>query len=253
MMYTEKWMKASGLECGTVYLTKDGKVLMYLGTTPLGRYVFYVFASAWLVYRQDDDGTWAVTYGNYDSQVYGIRHTIRLSMENKGTRENILEYKTMPKIYGEFPSGSCKDRCLTWYRESFQGMDVPVVDGKKRHGAFMRVKDLVPGCLYYNGSCWDSTYVYLGRASDGRFLWYHVISGETLKGYDAARLVAMSEYTGTNRRVLPLSAALDDSDALVNADTMELITSGYRVDMEGVTQVMLDTRGQRTYPHIGQE
>ena len=66
------WLKEKDLVIGRVYLIKDGRLMLYLGKSTTGMYIFYVMASAYLEYTRDD----SVTFGNYNIQVKGLVNII---------------------------------------------------------------------------------------------------------------------------------------------------------------------------------
>ena len=238
--YDEKWLKSTDLISGHIYLIKDGRLCLYLGNASNGLYVFYPLASAYLIQVCDNNFHTFVTYGNYEWQIYGLKQTIEMSMQNNGDEENILEYKGIPKIYGEFPFVNYENIYLSWYMTSFQDKNVPVVASGRINTGFVPARSLIPGCLYYSGSCWRATYVYLGRTSDKRFLWYFIGNETLLKRSTPEELIMHADATKSNKKVKPLSMALEDKNAYIGTETKKLIESGYKVDMDGVTQQMIN-------------
>lgn len=241
------WLKEKDLVIGRVYLIKDGRLMLYLGKSTTGMYIFYVMASAYLEYTRDD----GVTFGNYNIQVKGLVNIINESMNNVGVIGCLLQYKGLPKIHGEFPLVNFEHKYNRWYTISFTQMfsnKVPnnlpklaSMTNKPIETGYVKAKDLVQGNIYYSGACWRSTYVYLGRKTSGEYIWYFVGNEKMLIGTPARDLLNHSEVTKQNKKVKPLRMALSDEHASLCAGARELIEMNYRVDMSGITQHMLDS------------
>ena len=238
--YTKEWLKANQLVPGRIYLAKDGRLMLYLGMSLKGMFLFYVLASAYL--ECTDRISKCVTYENYDWQILELKTTINNIMNHTGNRNSLLDYKNVPKLYGEFPFLWYEDTYKMWYNNSFNNAKVPSIASTKEDikTGFVSVKDLVPGNLYYSGQCWRSCYVYLGRKSTKEFIWYFIGNESILMESSAIQLLRNSETTKNNKKVKPLKLSLTDKNAYISEEVKHLIKLNYKVDMSGVTQEMLD-------------
>ncbi len=245
----ESWLKEKDLIVGRVYVIKDGRLMLYLGKSTKGLYVFYVMASAYL---EDHGYNAKTTFGNYDIQVRGLIDIINTSMNSPGLITCILEYKGIPKICGEFPFVNFEQKYIKWYTVSFSQMisdlgkesskvpSLATMSNKPIVTGFVSSKDLIPGNLYYTGQCWRSTWVYLGRNLKGEYLWYFVGNEEMLVNTSPHMLLARCEKTKQNKKVKPLHLALQDKHAYVCSDTGKLIEMGFKVNMGLVDQKDID-------------
>lgn len=236
--YTEDWLKVNQLVQGRIYLVKDGRLLLYLGTSVNGLLIFYALAS---VYLEHTDGF--VTYGNYDWQIQGLKVTINNILNHKGNKSSLLEYKGIPKLYGEFPFLKYEDSYKMWYIKSFDSDNTPNIANsiKEVNSGFVATKDLVPGNLYYSGECWRSCFVYLGRKSTKEYIWFYISNESTLVQSTARQLLYRSETTKNNKKVKPLQMCLTDKKAYVSSEVEYLVKINFKVNMNGITQEMLDS------------
>lgn len=245
-----EWLKEKDLLPGKVYLIKDGRLMLYIGRTVQGEYVFYVFASSYLV----EDESRMITFGNYRHQIPGLLQIINNCMSNPGNTLSLLVYRTLPKIHGEFTYANLQDKYAKWYTLSFSNMfsnktmDIPIIasfSNKPIVTEYVKSKDLIPGHLYYSGQCWRATYLYVGRKSNKEYVWYFIGNERELANYRnmVDLLHSWMKQIHTTRqikKVKPLASALNDKNAYVSSDTKKLIEVNYRANMDGVTQQMID-------------
>lgn len=240
MIYKDnEWLKAKDLVPGLVYVVKDGRLLLYLGQATNADYCFYVIASAYLVFDKNSN----ITFGNYEWQVLGLTKICDLSISHPANKNCILQYKGIPKIHGIFNLVNYTARYKMWYISSFNDINVPNISNITHSNinlGYVRTKDLIPGNLYYTGGCWRSTYVYLGRTSSKKFVWFYIGNEETLLRAQASDLLMYAEVTKNNKKVKNLKDSLKDKNAYVCRETKRLIDMDYKVSMYNITQEMID-------------
>lgn len=140
---------------------------------------------------------------------------------------------------------------MAWYTKPMTAVgelpELTAITGNKPNAGFVGARDLVPGNLYYSGGCWRSSYVYLGRTSQKEFVWAHIGNAKALLHESGVSLLQRHKFfifsvdaTKSNKKVKPLADALNDPDAYVDNEYEMLITSGFKINMDGVTQQMLD-------------
>lgn len=238
--YKGEWLKAKDLKEGHVYIIKDGRIALYLGKSSDDMFCFYVYCC--MQFKTIDYGT--LSFANYELQLNSIITLCNALMQHVIYPESMLVLKGMPKIYCEFPFVDYSSVYKTWYSKSVLLLgNLPVLSqfaNVKASRGFVGAKDLIPGELYYTGECWRSEYVYLGRTSDKRFIWYFIGNEDILVRSTAYQLLSRAETTRSNKKVKPLAEALNDSRAYVSGDCKKLISMNYKVDMTGITQEILD-------------
>lgn len=240
-----EWLKEKQLEEGFLYIIKDGRVMLYLGKSVDDYFIFYNCGS--LNFTNAGD-YYKYTLSNYDVQVKYMTAMCKELFGKPLYMESVRRLKGLPKIYCKFPFLDFKDGFVKWYAKSaFIHGDLPklsVVSNEEPNRGFVSTKDLVPGMLYYSGSCWRSTFVYLGRNSDKDFVWCFIGNEDILVRNTGVTLLKNRELdiftTKSNKKVRPLADALNDKDAYLDSDTKRLIDTNFKLNMVGVTQKMLD-------------
>lgn len=242
--YTENWLTPSKLKRGHVYLAKDGRVMLYLGISSQGIHVFYVMASCYIQYFYDDEWNAHIRIMNQEWQIKAVSQTIEESMTHKGDRDCVMSRKGIPNIFGEFPCKAYEDVYRAWYQDSFGdavgSAKVPDINAKTVSSAYVSVKDLRPGDIYYTGNGWSTIFVYMGRSSGNKFIWYNIRSIDVYLKADVHDMLWGSRYTDNNKRVKPLYKLIDDPDGYGVETAKEIMEKRPHVDMLGVDQHMLD-------------
>lgn len=242
--YVGEWITPSGLERGHVYLAKNGQVMLYLGISSTGLHVFYVMASCYMQCYYDDNYNPHMRIANQEWQITSIAQTVELSMTHRGDAHLILNRKSIPKDFWEFPCKDYEDTYHAWYQDSFGdrigSIDVPDIDAKTVGSAYVRVKELVPGEIYYTGNGWCTIFVFLGRSTGNKFLWYNISNMGFYVTADAEELLDRSQYTSCNKRVKPLSSFMNDPETYDNTVAEEVLKKRPHVDMTKIDQHMLD-------------
>lgn len=242
--YTEEWLTPSQLRRGHIYLNKNGHVMIYLGISSYGMHVFYTMASCYVQYFYDENFSTRVKIMNQDLQVAAISDIIEKSMTRRGDKNLIRVQKAIPNIFGEFPCKDYEAVYCSWYRDSFGdeigSKDVPSIDTKNVGSAYVSVKNLRPGELYYTGNGWGSIFVFMGRSTGNKFIWYNIHSKEVYFNATVSDMLMSSRYTTTNKRVKELHRILEDPSAYDTAIPKIIMEIRPRVDMTNVNQHMLD-------------
>lgn len=244
--YDGGWLKPKDLVEGHVYIIKDGRIAIYLGKTVNDLYCFYICCSAYFkISRQGVSYTKnMLSFANYDIQLNSIINMCNALIKHQAYYESMTTLKGIPKIYCEFPFVNYEGLYKNWYMKSqLASGNLPIISSisnTKPNSGFVGAKDLVPGRLYYSGACWRAEYVYLGRTSDKRFIWYFIGNEDILIKSSAYQLLQRAETTKSNKKVKLLEDTLNDPNAYVSGDCNNLIKMGYKVDMSGITQQMLD-------------
>lgn len=228
------YLKKKDIIEGKVYIMKSGVLVMYLGISNKNEFVFYTFGSVLLDYIGEYD---KLTLANYDWQSLCAVKLCELSTGHLAKKSCVRVYKTFPSLYGEFTLVDFVGRYKNWWLYSYAQVEgLPVIPSlvnlyldKKIEidDGYVRVKDLVPGNLYYTGQCWRSTYVYLGRDKDKNFLWYFVGNEEILLRSTPEQLKWEAQRTKSNKKVKNLAYALQDKNAYVSEETKRLISMNY--------------------------
>ena len=246
VIYKDPGLTASALVKGKIYQARDGRVVLYIGRNPKGKYVFYLFGAAALIMDWDDNSNRLFTYANEKVQVEGLCRIIDMSMSSKGCRDSVMQYRKIPGICGEFPHPGFSN-VNRWYRQNFADDEkMPrIIEGKVQYD-YVSAKDLIPGHLYYADTGYPYIFIYLGRTSIGQFLWFPVRN--VVMPYKET-LINYSVTTRSNRKVRPLEAARNDPDMnngqyFCSVVVQDLLERGITaVDMSGITQEMLDSNG----------
>lgn len=237
-MYIRNGLKASELKRGHVYVAKNGLVMMYLGISSSGYYVFYELASCYMKIWYDDNYERHLQIMNRAYQVPSIAQTVEMSMTHKGDERLISIQRDVRNGLWEFPCKDYEDVYYTWYYDSFGDQAAWDIDMKSANDIYTSVKNLRPGELYYNG--WDSVFVFLGRTTKGMFIWYDIYHLGTYFQSDAKALLNHSRITKNNKRVKPYQKAVNDPFYRSQTKAEKILRTRPRVDMTKITQQMLD-------------
>jgi hypothetical protein len=171
-------------------------------------------------------------------QFKSLVDTINALMSRALYAESLQSYKTLPKIISEVSFLNAKSGFITWYTKSrmmYPNLpELAVSSTKTPKSGFVGARELVPGNLYYAGSCWRNTWVYLGRTQSKEFVWYYIGNTHILYRSSVNQLISEAEITKQNKRVKPLAMVLEDKDAYVSKECKELIQRNYHVNMTGV-------------------
>ena len=238
------WLKEKELVPGCLYIIKDGRVMLYLGIDLDNCFIFYNCGS--LNFANTNWHTH--TIANYEVQVKYMLDMCNSLLNRPIYKESIVRLKGIPKIYCLFPFIDFKTSYVNWYTKSLLMYgELPKLSELNKNipiKGFVGAKELIPGNLYYSGQCWRSTYVYLGRTTDNYFVWCFVGNAKTLIENKCVDLLTYRKLemvsTKTNKKVKPLVMALSDKDAYVCEETKQLIDMDFKLNMDGVTQQMLD-------------
>lgn len=259
VFYDIRWNKKNiglnKLVRGRVYVTPKKGVLMYLGLAKDGQHTFYRFAIPditsydHIVDRERNINTPYATFANYDAQVAGIRRIMEISIDTCACKECIVQFKNNPGIIGEFPCGHYENRYFTWYQSSFPDGGVPVIGKGKMNTNYVRAKELVLGGLYYGDGAYPSVFCYLGRKTNGFFVWCEMnqvtwrVWEEVQTGTETLKLFyTYAEVTKQNKKLKPIALAAED-DNVKNLEVKALAERNIAIDLYNVTQEIINNGG----------
>lgn len=185
------YISSTSLREGYIYLFKDGRCSLYLGTNSQNKYTFYVIMNVKIIGLGRDNG-WK----------YGILHEeLMLKMLAEATKEELSsqfnefaleELATMPKIHLELSNNPINYK--NWLSKNLLMGKLPKhlgifinnsgnsdehIDSKYK---YVGAKELEVGRLYVTnktqlglrGEGWRCTYLYLGKDTDGLQVWAFV-------------------------------------------------------------------------------
>lgn len=247
---SDEFLSEKNIKEGHVYIAKDGRILLYLGKDSLSRFIFYIFGCA--MFCNYNNSYSILTISNYEIQVKYLIELCNACMSNNLYKESILVLKGLPRLYVEFSYVDYSKVFKNWYTKNKLLLgDLPVLDfsNKNNDTCFVKSKDLVPGNLYYSGSCWRATYVFLGRTKNNLYAWYFVGNTDKVLNATAKELMGNIHFTKSNKKVRNLKDAIYDKDAHISKDTKMLIDMGYRVDLNkiGITKELLNYMSEYYY------
>jgi hypothetical protein len=248
---TKKVLKAKDLKEGHVYLIKDGRVMVYLGQENNASYVFYVCGS--LIYEYTNNNS-MYTISNYDLQTEYMETLCNSLMKNDVYAESITVLKGIPTIYGEFTLVEYEKTWKEWYLKSYNKFkdslpELSFINNAQPDAGFVKAGDLIPGHIYYAGDAWRNTWVYLGRSTEGKFVWYFVGNETALINEGFAHIIKSFHslcrsdcfaVTKSNKKVKPLSNVSSDPTVDICRGFEELEEQNFTVNIDGLTQKMLD-------------
>lgn len=99
------------------------------------------------------------------------------------------------------------------------------------------------------GDAWRNTWVYLGRSTEGKFVWYFVGNETALINEGFAHIIKSFHslcrsdcfaVTKSNKKVKPLSNVSSDPTVDICRGFEELEEQNFTVNIDGLTQKMLD-------------
>lgn len=233
------FLKKKDICFGHVYLFKDGRLGVYLGTSVDEQFVFYILAKALL---QSTENWRVLTIAHYDIQVKYLVSIVEQLMHTKCDADCIRKLKGLPDLYCDFGYVSYdKDNELfKWYtknkmlNEKLPQLSAFMNKEEKKKSIFVSAKDLVPGELYYTGSLWRSLYMYLGRDSNGYFCWYFVGNKDILIQNNLFEYQRNIDRTKSNKRCKRLADAVNDSGAYLYDDAKKLIDMHWKGNLIGL-------------------
>lgn len=178
LLNEREFLKKREIKFGHVYIFKDGRLGLYLGTSLDNQFVFYILAKAHLV-QTDDYGI--LTFAHYENQVKFLIELSDELLQSKCDKKCVIRLTSLPDLYCDFNyiSYDKGNKLQLWHErnkdesKTLQRL-IEFTENKKPIVSFVSAKDLIPGELYYTGSLWRSLYMYLGRDSKNNFCWYFV-------------------------------------------------------------------------------
>lgn len=276
LYFTEKAIREKDLVKGHVYIemgrsgdvlkTKGfgqaGLLLLFLGRSSIGTLTFYTMGSVWIDYGHEipvrDDPllgreyTLAHSIADYENQIKMLNARMHDIMRTSGDKDYITGGTKPARFAGEYRLINFEDSYFDWYQSSFKGLaDVPDIANPRVPESPVRPSELVPGSIYYTQPH-GFLYAFLGRTSDGGYLWFHLWgSAETIQNETATFMVSNAECTNGVKRCWPLSQLPNDPFVDTSPEAEKLAKAGYQIDMSDITQYMLDNRLTCDFTTVG--
>ena len=230
------FLKSNKLKEGHCYLYKDGRLAIYLGKDKFDSYIFYTLGCC--LYERYGTGYGQLTIAYYEHQINSLISLANNIMNSKINVKHISNLKGIPKLYTEFPFINFENTYFNWYSKNkvLVGDNLPILVVKTTEisSGFVKTKDLVPGQLYYTGSCWRACYVYLGRDSANNFCWYFIGNFDVLFARGVDLRFNNIDRTGSNKRCRLLAFALRDPHAYVDDDVRKAVAMNFSVDVSNI-------------------
>lgn len=238
LLNEREFLKKKEIKFGHVYIFKDGRLGLYLGTSLDNQFVFYILAKAHLV-QTDDYGI--LTFAHYENQVKFLIELSDELLQSKCDKKCVIRLTSLPDLYCDFNyiSYDKGNKLQLWHErnkdesKTLQRL-IEFTENKKPIVSFVSAKDLIPGELYYTGSLWRSLYMYLGRDGKNNFCWYFVGNEDTLIKNDILEYQRNIERTKANKRCKKLTDAVNDSNAYIYADAKKLIDLQWKGNLKGL-------------------
>lgn len=198
-------LKKAQLQRGKVYMTKDTRLMMYLGQSPDGKFLFYPLCSVLV----EQTGFREYKMAHEEIQIKYLSGMIQEILGQVVTGK-ILEYISLPKIVAEFPCKNLQGAIDNWISKQMllsggQSKLPQIAKDSKVNCGFVGARDLEVGRVYYTGSSeWRSQFMFLGRTKGKRYMWLFIStvgdeSLETLFNWAGPDI----EVTQSNKRVRP--------------------------------------------------
>lgn len=164
---------------GKVYMLRSGCLMMYIGRDKTDDMVFYSLAQCAL---QNCDFN-KVRIIHQAAQEKYLTELIQHILSAPWDASSFICYSTKPQIrmvWADFTN--CFPALRVANRGLLESMGITCEPSNKNaNSSFVKVKDLVPGAIYYTGSSpWRATYMYLGRDYENNFVYAFIGSPKDL-------------------------------------------------------------------------
>lgn len=233
IVFNEKnLLKKNDLISGKFYIWKDGNVRMFLGYVNDGELAFYHICCLSLRERQNH-----LVPVHEEIQIPYIAQICDCVIKKGINSEYIYTYQSIPKILGTIGATMNEENVYQWltknallgnHNYNIVTTNRLSVNKNEANKNFVSAKDLVPGRLYYGGSCaWRNTYVYLGREIwENNFVWCFIGNDEAYKSnpYNYIKLYGSHdiERTKSNKKVRLLTPDQNSELAGIEIDVSKL-------------------------------
>ena len=153
LLNEREFLKKKEIKFGHVYIFKDGRLGLYLGTSLDNQFVFYILARAHLV-QTDDYGL--LTFAHYENQVKFLIGLSDELLQSKCDKKCVIRLTSLPDLYCDFNyiSYDKGNKLQLWHErnkdesKTLQRL-IEFTENKKPIVSFVSAKDLIPGELYY--------------------------------------------------------------------------------------------------------
>lgn len=174
MFKNETFLKEKDIQPGLCYISKDSYVRLYLGRDKQGRFVFYQLGMIELRYVD----YYHTKIAKEELQNKYLSAMFNVLMQKPIREEYLLHYKTLPKLYGTFDAVDFKTN--NYYMQWCNNNCIQIQEKKPSNHdlGFVKARDLEVGRVY--GNEWRNKFIYLGRGSEGSFIWCFIGNDEYL-------------------------------------------------------------------------
>lgn len=238
----EVYLKSAELKVGHYYLSQLGVVLLYLGAEVRGYSVFYEcfyvrFKETYI------NGKLYVSLKNYSMTMRAISSFCEELKSNQVLIDSLYLTRTSAKILSEVTHVKPFTDFGTWYVRSsllYGTKGLPKLKSllNTKETGYATPESLITGKIYYNKSY---NWLYLGRASDGKFIWRAIpYMGILNKFTDVKRLIEHAEATKSIRKVKPITMIAHDISIQATKEELLMASKDITFDVSVITQEMLD-------------
>lgn len=239
----QQWLKAREMTEGKVYIAKDGRLLLYLGLLTDSSVLFYRICN--IAFKSIDvSGVHCLSLANYPIQTPNVINMCKATLESAPSPESFQRLKHIPDLYSEFSLVDYTQVYMTWYNKARTLIpsipELAKASGKLPNSNFVKSKDLVVGHIYYSGSSWRSTYIYMGRSSEGEYVWHFIGNADYIYSEGMNYILKNLETTKSNKKIKDIANIKSDVDAYITDETYLILGHSSRVNTSGLTQEVLD-------------
>ena len=172
-----KFLTKSKLEEGAFYITKDGRILGYLGISSEGD---LIFVNTIAVIMTDDWRACTVSIRNEDLYMPVLQTAVKSCIMNPDKLEqySILPYKTVPQIYGKLDYLPTITNTVKFVYKANPNIIMATKAPTGEDLGYVSAKNLVVGKLYGGYRNW---HIFLGRNDKKEFCWLYCGNIEALR------------------------------------------------------------------------
>lgn len=226
----------TNLQSGSIYLFKNGDVMLYIGRDVANNYVFQKLMGV-VLYKTPIE----LQLPNSAAQYAALQACVDTTMKNPCNPLCLVSIKRLPTIYFEWNLEPVKKGYENWYLRSMGvNNNLPRLTFEYLRGSvdnwYTHSKDLFRGLLYYVDTDPIRVYLYLGRQSDGSFVWSAIKNVADLqmnRNNVAFWLQNNIKLTEKSKRVRRLDDITDD-DVEIPQEFQPYIGVGYHINLSDI-------------------
>lgn len=236
-------IKKSDLKIGSLYLHSDGLVSLYCGVSKIENDRFYCFYKLFkLALSKNEDYDIVIIHENIQLRYCD---NIIVDILNKPIEsESLLLVRTVPNIIKSLKDSYLSQESILKYFAKSKLLGVVNIPelfsaSETKKSIYVSAKELQVGSLYFGGSDpWRSTFCYLGRTSDGGFLWCFIGNDDSFKSNPNWYITRSNniEVTKSNKKVRLLTpdyntrtgCSLGGYRMVLNGSTIQFLENFYK-------------------------